>query len=335
MRVVVRADGSSSIGMGHVIRSLALATALIDEGAEVVCVGRNMVAGQKFASSFRHITVSDTETPADATGARQLMDFEPDGLVLDGYHFDPEFFDVFERAKMPYAVVDDNGETQSTKPAVVVNQNPQASKTLYPRLASSPLFLLGQNYALLRQEIRDLVAEPPKKSDFIVIALGGTDVKNFTIPVAKALHDSGYPIALSEEFHETFGHTRSPGGPDIDFFPVAHFSETLARARGAVLGAGSSLWEANALSVPTVGIIVADNQISPASLAHEQGYVAEIVNALDATSPSDLVDEVVKQAGRLWQRQDSRPRAMTPVGGVTTVARAILGAFRQSPPHPV
>jgi len=51
---------------------------------------------------------------------------------------------------------------------------------------------------------------------------------------------------------------------------------SLASAHVAVLAAGSSLWEACAVGTPSIGLVVADNQIASANAAAKLGFTRAI-----------------------------------------------------------
>ena len=329
MRIVVRADSSKTMGFGHITRSLTLARALQDAGADVIAVGQGMTEGTAISPSF----VSDhfIESPAlkQSGGVGQLLDLHPDGVVTDGYHFSKSFFEQLDEASIPYAVIDDNGETKAINPLVVHNQNPHANRELYGTFINEPKFLLGLDYALLRPEVFALVTKPLKKNGRIVVSLGGTDFADLTVPIITALAEAGHNVAVNERFREKLIGLTSETGDSrkIEFFPSSMFLESLASADLAVLGAGTSLWEANTLGTPTIGVIVADNQIIPALTGFSEGYVDVVINSLGAHSMESKVSEVEAAAAQL--REASARQATKRVGtdGAKLVAQALLAEF--------
>jgi UDP-2,4-diacetamido-2,4,6-trideoxy-beta-L-altropyranose hydrolase len=57
--------------------------------------------------------------------------------------------------------------------------------------------------------------------------------------------------------------------------------QSLASASLAVVGAGTTMWEAACLGVPTVSVVVAENQSQPASAAEALGFTS----CVDARAP--------------------------------------------------
>ena len=326
MRIVVRADSSKTMGFGHITRSLTLARALQDAGADVVSVGQGMREGIALSSSFQDLQIIERAPSHDADEVEQILALQPDGVVTDGYHFSRNFFEQLDKASIPYAAIDDNGETEAINPIAIHNQNPHANRELYGDFFDEPLFMLGLNFALLRPEVTKLAAKPHKKSGKIVVSLGGTDSENLTVPITSALIDSGYGVAINERFKDALNRARNDVGHSdkIEFFPPQMFLKTLRSAKLAVLGAGTSLWEANALGTPAVGVIVAENQVQPALRAVSDGYVTEMVNAITAPTKSSLVSEVIELATQLQGEWSQKPPKRVQPDSAAKVADAML-----------
>lgn len=329
MRIVVRADSSKTMGFGHITRSLTLARALQDSGADVTALGQGMTDGATISPSFGGLHVIESPALKESGDVGRLLDLHPDGVVTDGYHFSKSYFEQLDEASIPCAVIDDNGETKAINPLVVHNQNPHANRELYSNFVNEPKLLLGLDYALLRPEVFDLVTKPPKKNGRIVVSLGGTDSADLTVPIIRALVEAGHSVAVNERFRELLivFSNGTDNSRKIEFFSSSTFLESLASADLAALGAGTSLWEANALGTPTIGVILADNQLNPALTGFSEGYVDVVINSLGAPSVESTISEVVEAASQL--RGDSPRPASKRIGtdGAKLVAQALLAEF--------
>lgn len=329
MRIVVRADSSKTMGFGHITRSLTLARALHDAGADVIAVGQGVTEGAATSASFGGLPVIERPALKESGDVGQLLDLHPDGVVTDGYHFSKSFFDQLDEANIPYAAIDDNGETKAINSLVVHNQNPHANRELYGNFVNEPKFLLGLDHALLRPEVFALVTKPPKKTGRIVVSLGGTDSANLTVPIITTLVEAGHNVAVNERFREQLIVLTSKTGDSrkIEFFPSGMFLESLASAGLAILGAGTSLWEANALGTATVGVIVAENQLNPALTGFSEGYVDVVINSLGAHSMESAVSEVVAAAAQVREVSSQQTRKRVGTDGAKLVAQALLAEF--------
>jgi UDP-2,4-diacetamido-2,4,6-trideoxy-beta-L-altropyranose hydrolase len=304
---VLRADASDLIGVGHVMRSLALGEALLDAGFDVVLATVDLPAGMREEARKCGITVVDFQcVPFGSDDALATLSLNGAVLVIDGYKFEREFFEILENQATHFAVIDDNVETKALAPSVVINQNPHATPEMYTHLSGTPQLLLGLQYALLRREVR--AAAKQAKSTIVgkvFVAMGGSDFLKLTAPIVDGLKDLDIEICVAigptnsqrQQIEETVKSI-----PRARVIIQADYITELASSSLAILAAGSSLWEAAALGVPSIGLVVADNQIGASVGAehygisisvdvrnglHNESIVSNIENLLTAAN-SDL-----------------------------------------------
>ena len=263
---VLRADASDLIGVGHVMRSLALGEELLDAGFDVVLASVDLPAGMREEARKCGITVVDLLCePFGSDDALATLSVNGAVLVIDGYKFEREFFEILENRATNFAVIDDNVETKALAPSVVINQNPHATIEMYAHLSGNPKLLLGLQYALLRREVREATKQLINPvAGKVFVAMGGSDFLKLTSPIVDGLKDLDIEICVAigptnsqrQQIEET---VRSI--PRARVILQADYITELASSSLAILAAGSSLWEAAALGVPSIGLIVADNQI--------------------------------------------------------------------------
>ena len=286
---VLRADASGLIGVGHVMRSLALGEALLDAAFDVVLASVDLPAGMREEARKCGITVVDLQcVPFGAADATATLSLNGAVLVIDGYKFEREFFEELEKSATNFVVIDDNVETKALAPSVVINQNPHATAEMYAHLSGNPKLLLGLQNALLRREVRE--ATKPSVvpvAGKVFVAMGGSDFLNLTGPIVLALKD------LDIELCVAVGPTNSQRKqiedvvqslPRARVILQADYITELATSSLAILAAGSSLWEAAALGVPSIGLIVADNQSGSALAAEGLAFS----HAIDCRNTFDL-----------------------------------------------
>jgi len=304
---VLRADASDLIGVGHVMRSLALGEALLDAGFDVLLASVDLPAGMREEAHKCGITVVDLQcVPFRSDDALATLLLNGAILVIDGYKFEREFFEILENQATHFAVIDDNVETKALAPSVVINQNPHATPEMYVHMLGEPQLLLGLQYALLRREVREATKQsinPVARKVFV--AMGGSDFLQLTSPIVNGLKDLDIEICVAigptngqrQQIEETVKSI-----PRARVIAQVDYITELASSSLAILAAGSSLWEAAALGVPSIGLIVADNQIGASvgaehcgiSLSldvrnglHNESIVSNIENLLTAAN-SDL-----------------------------------------------
>jgi len=263
---VLRADASDLIGVGHVMRSLALGEALLDADFDVVLATVDLPAGMREEARKCGITVVDLQcVPFGAADALATLSLNGAVLVIDGYKFEREFFEILENQATHFAVIDDNVETKALAPSVVINQNPHATPEMYAHMSGAPQLLLGLQYALLRREVLEATKQSINTvAGKVFIAMGGSDFLQLTAPIVDGLKDLDIEICVAigptngqrQQIEETVKSIhRARVIAQVDYITE------LASSSLAILAAGSSLWEAAALGVPSLGLIVADNQI--------------------------------------------------------------------------
>ena len=278
---VLRADASSSIGVGHVMRSLSLGEALIDEGFGVELVSYELAPSlQSLATSCGIEVVELTCAPRSSEDAQFVLTRNAAIVVVDGYEFSREFFASLELSDTFFAVIDDNAETNALSPNAVINQNPHAAASMYAHMKGNPKLLLGLQYAMVRKEVREVAAlHLPTREGEVFVAMGGADFLGLTAPIVEAITETGLQIRVAvghantqrevvQKLADQHGH--------VTLIEQQDYVSSLASAHVAVLAAGSSLWEACAVGTPSIGLVVADNQVASANAAAKLGFTRVI-----------------------------------------------------------
>ena len=133
-RLLIRADASEQIGSGHVMRSLALAQAWQDAGGEVCLASRLLPKTLKRRWREEQIETRQLAESGDDAGetVELAREIGADWVVLDGYQFGTEFQRAIKNAGMRLLVVDDDGCARHYVADLILNQNPCASRDMYP-----------------------------------------------------------------------------------------------------------------------------------------------------------------------------------------------------------
>src|ERR1700722_13563948 len=192
--LLVRADASSAIGSGHVMRCLALAKAWQNTGgrvswliAESIPFIDERLVGEGIHRSSVEVApgtaVDAAQTVAAARGAN------PAWVVVDGYRFRPDYVRQLKSAGLHVLFFDDDGRFDSYASDVVLNQNVLANREMYEKREPYTRLLLGSEYVLLRPEF---LAEPrarahPATVRKVLVTMGGSDSENVTRKVLLAL----------------------------------------------------------------------------------------------------------------------------------------------------
>lgn len=320
MRVAVRVDGSTDVGWGHVIRCLALGETLAARGAAVEFVTRELpreLAGRIASRGIaaRVLEASSPAQPVDwqadaaATGAAiGAAGGRPDWLIVDHYGLD----DRWETAVSGYAdriLAIDDLEARRHACSVLLDQTPGRNAAEYAGLTSKRCrLLLGPKWALLRSQFaasREAALErwaSAQQVKRILVNLGGTDSRGLLQAVVRGIAGSGVKAAvdvmIGADRPEIANLVREWVGEGLEISVLANVenvARVMARADMAIGAAGTSSWERCALGLPTLLIVVADNQRANARFLDSCGAARYLCDWHEAT-PERIGDGVSKFA---------------------------------------
>ena len=245
-----------------------------------------MALGTMTRLTSHHPDGADLRATLEALGERRSM------IALDGYHFDEAYEHEVREAASGVLAVYDTDERASFDVDVLVNQNLEAPALTY-RVPGSSKVLLGTRFALLRPEFLATGFAPrvqPELATRILVTFGGGDPSNHTLTVMRALEE------IDRDLHGDLSITVVIGAvnPNRTILEQAIASmnmsvqlavdagdmpELMRGADLAISAAGSTVWELCHLGVPTVVMVVADNQIGIARGLNAAGAAVSLGDA--------------------------------------------------------
>ncbi len=300
--VVFRTDASETIGIGHFMRCLTLANTLQKYGANIRFVCRrlpeylqDMLARNKHELVlFNHLAdtsqidelphahfleVSQQQDAIETLNA--ISDSSWDWIIVDHYALDARHETVLRSSAASIMVIDDVADRVHDCD-LLLDQNLYSNmNTRYlGKVPDHCRLLLGPDYALLRDEFRDLRKQiKPRDGKFsrALVFLGGFDPYNLTGTAIHALSKISAP-GLYVDVVIDAGH---PCRSEIEVFCRIHqyhchirtqrMAELMARADLAVGAGGSASWERCCLGLATVAVAFADNHIDIAASLDKAG----------------------------------------------------------------
>ncbi len=192
-RVIVRCDGGTDIGMGHVVRCLALANMLRDyfDVSFVLQETEETVYQWITQQGFQHTALSrTTDYELDCTHLLSAVNEKITNtsiVVLDGYHFTTSYQQTVQQNGCKVVAIDDLHSWHHTAEAII-NHAPDVAPSTYDCEVHTRL-LLGLHYALLRPEILSASrsARVVKQAERFLISMGAADESNRTEFFARLL----------------------------------------------------------------------------------------------------------------------------------------------------
>jgi UDP-2,4-diacetamido-2,4,6-trideoxy-beta-L-altropyranose hydrolase len=315
----VRADASTAIGTGHVMRTLALADAWQAAGGRVVLLSHcpALIAKRIEERGIAWVPLETPETSPTSL-ARRLTALlahgtTPTWVALDGYGFDTACHRAVRGLGLRLLVFDDLMHLERYSADLLVNASPTATTLDYAYDEGAAL-LLGPRYVLLRSEFHPWIGRTRRLSPVarnVLVVLGGSDPANMSTVVLAgiaALNDRQLHTRLvigPANPHGTALQRQAsamPGRVELVVNP-ADLSELMTWADVAVSAAGTTCGELAFLQLPTLAVVVADNQFHAAATFARAGTVEHLGRDEELTP-----QRVAEALGRLCGDFDRRLR---------------------------
>lgn len=195
--LLIRADANAEIGVGHIMRCVALAQAWQQTGGRTVFAlaeGANEL-GDRLRSEGADVAPINAGAGSDADAvsiSEMCRNFAARWLVIDGYHFARGYHSQMNTGETRVLVMDDGESPKNVGCDVLLNSDPQATPECYADMKHKGIVLLGPQYALLRREFinaSEVGVDVPKIAERVLVTLGGGDAENVTLKVIEALNE--------------------------------------------------------------------------------------------------------------------------------------------------
>jgi UDP-2,4-diacetamido-2,4,6-trideoxy-beta-L-altropyranose hydrolase len=338
--LVIRTDAGPEIGVGHVMRCLALAQAWRDAGGRPTVLAAEMpptLAERLYQEDVEVVYRSGTgsrEEDARQTAAL-ARERGASWIAADGYDFSASWQQIVKESGTRLLLCDDGGRTGDHYVDLVLDTNPQARPEDYS--GSPARLLLGPRYVLLRREFllkRDAVRDT-SRANRVLVTLGGADRDNVTLRILEALDrlpHSRLEVAVligpaNPHLHELRGFAARARHRIGVYANSTDIASWMAWAEIAVAGGGITTWERAYMGLPSVTLVLADNQADVARAADQLGITRNLgaASSLDDRTIScalqSLLEEESARAGMA-----KRGRELVDGDGVERLLMHLTGA---------
>ena len=326
--LLIRVDGSLEIGVGHVMRMLALAQACQQRGSRVVVVAAAMPEALALRLQSEQIETVRLERLADgkvsrgsakdaAYTASLAIQIGAKWVVADGYRFDATYQSIIREAELQCAVVTDFDFCKQWCCDLILNQNPHATAEVYASAVDDCRRLLGTRFALLRHELlaADAIAavRPTGDPKHLLITLGGSDSQNATGRLIELLDSYDYSnlearvlLGAASPHQSAVAEVVRHSRHRIELLTdVRDMAQQYLWADGIVSAGGSTCWEWIYFGLQGAILVIADNQ-NPI-----YGELTANGMALGLGTIEDLLLDATKAKGGLMQLLNEMQRGKT------------------------
>jgi len=304
-RLLIRADASSKIGTGHIMRCLALAEAWQNRGGTTIffsyCESKGL-RSRIIDEGFTFIPIKKPHpdpfdlkvtldilqqlTKKNSSLLTRHSSLMIPWLVLDGYHFDTSYQKAIKEMQYRLLVIDDMGHLPYYHADILLNQNINAEKLSYHCDCNTKL-LLGSHYVLLRREFLRWGDRAGKIRDFakkVLVTLGGADPGNVTLKIINALKILNIlDLELKVIVGSANPNTKSIADAMLStscknelLQSVNNMPELMAWADVVISGGGSTCWELAFMGLPTIVLVLGENQLSVADDLGKKGFAINL-----------------------------------------------------------
>ncbi|OWW21314.1 UDP-2,4-diacetamido-2,4,6-trideoxy-beta-L-altropyranose hydrolase [Noviherbaspirillum denitrificans] len=341
-RVAIRADAAVSIGTGHVMRCLAIANALREAGMVVEFVSRelpgnlcDLVHAEGFAvhrlpagSGTPPGWQEDAEQMLAALSARRV-----DWLIVDHYGLDARWETKCRAACDRLFVIDDLADRKHDAD-VLLDQNygSDIAHRYEGLIPSSCKTLLGPRFALLRPEFGRLAGcarERDGRIERIFVFFGGSDPGNETGKALEGLRALPMQVRLDVVVGSSNPHREQvkemcaaiPGATYHCQTPS--IAELMDAADLAIGAGGTATWERCCLGLPTLQVVLAENQLELTRAVAAYGAAVDLGwgNSLGAEDYRRAVESLDPAA---MASMAQRARSLVDGKGALRVVQALM-----------
>ena len=324
MKVAIRVDGSSYIGMGHIVRSLALAAAAERAGHSVVFGSRFEQGVTRIQEQGYPLTRWNSGTP-DGPGLEYepagdteevlhwLRKESPDALITDSYRVDAEYFKAVKPLVACHYYIDDVNRLTANVDGVV-NGNIGAETWDYSRFGHRAKLLLGCRYNLIRPEFRNL--EPftvHEETKAVLITAGGGKPGPVLSFLARSLLED---YSLDRVKVVVIAQGQSADMLELEKYAaveprlilkynVKHMVSVMQECDLAISAGGSTVYELSAVGVPRLIYVLADNQNRIASEMEKAGLAVNLGPIQQITTLGLLAEVKKRLIDYEWRKRTS------------------------------
>lgn len=355
MRIALRSDASTRIGSGHLMRCLTLAAALREAGDDATFICRDLpgnlidlVVAQGFPvqrlappppdvvleMESGHAAWLGVPWQSDVQEVREVLGRLPrqDWLVVDSYALDCRWEEALRPLVGRIMVIDDLADRPHDCD-LLLDQNlvPHPESRYTGLLPLNCRQLLGPRHALLRPEFwRERQRLQPRDGRVrrILIFFGGSDATNETAKALRALRLLDREgIAIDVVVGAANPHRQEIAAlcktlPRITYHcQIENIAELMARADLAIGAGGTTTWERCFLGLPSLTMVLAENQAQIAAAIAAAGATRNL-GFHDQVTPEMIAAALRESFAAPEQLREMGKRAMAVMGGETAVPGA-------------
>lgn len=281
--ILVRADGSKNIGMGHLNRCILIADYLLDKKNinTVILIrddeaARLFVQGKNTRHKVTYLGAGISESQELQVIGDLLRDNRVALILLDLLEdkITGTYLQTLKRSGKPVSVITDDSQHREFDADLILNGNPNQNAGEYSGLNGT--YLIGPGYFLMDPAYADLPEKPVNCGNSVLLTLGGSDHNDLLFTVLDALagnenvdeivvvssRSTGYSDRLKK-------HAEAQHKPVKLYFDIQSIAPVWQQCDLAVTAGGNTLFERIASGTPGATICQLKRQMEIADKFEE------------------------------------------------------------------
>jgi UDP-2,4-diacetamido-2,4,6-trideoxy-beta-L-altropyranose hydrolase len=289
MNIVFRVDSSSQMGVGHLMRCITLADGFRKKGSKITFICRalqgnsndlimdkviSLPKNDNFQSDNLYLNWLGATQEQDAGQTISVITKAVDIIVVDSYALSERWHQMLRPYAEKIMVIDDLADRKHQCDVLLDQTFDRQKEDYLPFVPQGCELLLGSQYALLRPEFskwREYSLGCRSKLAFkhLLISMGGADPDNITGKILDKLNACSLPddISITIVMGGSAPHIKSvklkantlPCKAEVKV-GVDNMAEIMVNSDIAIGASGATTWERCCLGLPSIQLVIADNQ---------------------------------------------------------------------------
>ena len=338
-RIYIRADANKQIGTGHVMRCLSIADCITEKEVVFIVADKcsETLINEKGYSTICLGTIwNDLESEIEVL-KRVIEENKIERLLIDDY-FVTEFY-LLEIGKLVEIYYIDDINQFLYPVSTLINYNIYARdmnyEERYEKQKMKTSFLLGTEYAPLREEFQEIEERAFEGVSKILITSGGTDNYNMIGSILERMEKENDFFVY--QFYCVIG--RFNRNKDVLLkkyetyknvhllYNISNMSDYMKMCDVCITAGGSTIYELCACGTPSVMFSLADNQLDCAKKVSEIELMPWVGDA--RTDMGMCFDNIVKEINKYrnpsyWESVSHRMQRVVDGKGAQRIANELV-----------
>lgn len=258
MNILIRADSSSQIGLGHIMRDIVLASQYPQANITFACQD---LVGNIIAKIPYPVHILNSNSPEELTALLHALKI--DMVIFDHYGID-NTYEKFIKDQTGVIIMSLDDTYEKHHCDILLNHNISADKNRYVDLVPPHCELrCGSSYTLIRDEFQEEKSQIREKIYDIFIAMGGADTANLSLTILKTLSDSLHICVVTttaNEHLELLRHYVQSKDTITLHINSEEIAKLLNQSRLAIITPSVMVHEVLFMEIPFIAIKTASNQ---------------------------------------------------------------------------